>query len=128
MIDQQTFQPKFFQAKATVNLTVLLLLTTLFIGNLNSLPKTSSLKMMDIWLIVTLLVPFSEVILQMVLAIVEEEQDELIVPLFMGKTNTQVKTKKQKFQRIIKTMSNIGIPVIFAGFCIGYFVYAASIM
>ena len=49
------FQPKFFQAKVTVNLTVLLVLTTLFIGNLDSLPKTSSLKMMDIWLIFTLL-------------------------------------------------------------------------
>lgn len=58
------FRPFFFEAVVTVNLTSLLVLTTLFISVSNSLPTTSYVKLMDIWLIFCLLVPFSETILQ----------------------------------------------------------------
>ncbi len=60
------FRPFFFEAIVTVNLTSLLVLTTLFISVSNSLPTTSYIKLMDIWLIFCLLVPFSETILQVV--------------------------------------------------------------
>ena len=52
----------------TVNLTGMLMLTTLFIANLNSLPRTPNIKLMDIWLIVTLLIPFAEVLLHTAIA------------------------------------------------------------
>ncbi len=58
------FRPFFFEAVVTVNLTSLLVLTTLFISVSNSLPTTAYIKLMDVWLIFCLLVPFSEVILQ----------------------------------------------------------------
>ena len=58
------FKGYFFEAIVTVNLTSLLALTTLFVSILNSLPKTSYIKMIDIWLIFCLTIPFSEVILQ----------------------------------------------------------------
>ncbi len=58
------FKPFFFEAVVTVNLTSLLALTTLFISVTNSLPKTSYIKMMDIWLIFCLTIPFCEVMLQ----------------------------------------------------------------
>ncbi len=58
------FKPFFFEAMVTVNLTSLLVLCTLFISVSESLPQTAYIKMMDIWLIFCLLVPFSEVILQ----------------------------------------------------------------
>ena len=58
------FKGFFFEAIVTVNLTTLLALTTLFVSILNSLPKTSYIKMMDIWLIFCLTIPFCEVILQ----------------------------------------------------------------
>ncbi len=54
----------FFEAIVTVNLTSLLVLTTLFISVSNSLPQTAYIKMMDFWLIACLLVPFLEVLLQ----------------------------------------------------------------
>ncbi|CAM6054348.1 unnamed protein product [Sphagnum tenellum] len=53
----------FFEAVVTVNLTCLLVLATLFISVSDSLPKTSYIKMIDIWLIVNLLIPFAEVLL-----------------------------------------------------------------
>ena len=45
------FKDFFFEAVVTVNLTALLVLTTLFISVSQSLPPTAYLKMVDIWLI-----------------------------------------------------------------------------
>merc|ERR1712240_498388 len=57
------FKAFFFEAVVTVNLTCMLVLTTMFINVSNNLPKTSYIKMIDIWLIFTLLLPFMEVLL-----------------------------------------------------------------
>merc|ERR1712013_825658 len=58
------FKAFFFEAIISVNLTVMLVLTTMFISVSGSLPKTSYIKMVDIWLIFNLVVPFVEVLLQ----------------------------------------------------------------
>ena len=47
-----------------VNVTTLLVLTTLFISVSDGLPRTSYVKLIDAWLIVCLMVPFVEIILQ----------------------------------------------------------------
>ena len=57
------FKDFFFEAVVTVNLTSLLVLTTLFISVSGSLPKTAYVKMIDIWLIFAQLIPFFEVLL-----------------------------------------------------------------
>ena len=56
------FKAFFFEAVVTVNLTAMLVLTTMFINVSNNLPKTSYIKMMDVWLIFNLLLPFIEVL------------------------------------------------------------------
>ena len=58
------FQPSDFEANVTVNVTMLLVLTTLFISISDALPRTSYVKLVDIWLITNLLIPFFEIILQ----------------------------------------------------------------
>ena len=57
------FKSFFFEAQVTVNLTSLLVLTTLFISVSKSLPPTAYVKMIDIWLIFAQLIPFAEVIM-----------------------------------------------------------------
>ena len=57
------FKAFFFEAIISVNLTCMLVLTTMFINVSNQLPKTSYIKMIDIWLIFNLIVPFVEVLL-----------------------------------------------------------------
>ena len=57
------FKPFFFEAALTVNLTNMLVMTTIFISVMEKLPTTSYPKMIDIWLIFCQLVPFSEVVL-----------------------------------------------------------------
>ena len=57
------FKPFFFEAALSVNLTTMLVMTTIFISKMESLPHTSDIKMIDIWLVLCQMVPFAEVIL-----------------------------------------------------------------
>ena len=57
------FKAFFFEAVVTVNLTVMLVLTSMFVNVSNQLPKTSYVKMVDVWLIFNLILPFMEVLL-----------------------------------------------------------------
>ena len=57
------FKPYFFEAALTVNLTTMLVMTTIFIAKMDRLPPTSDIKMIDVWLVMCQLVPFCEVVL-----------------------------------------------------------------
>ena len=57
------FKPFFFEAALSVNLTTMLVMTTIFISKMESLPPTSDIKMIDIWLVLCQIVPFVEVML-----------------------------------------------------------------
>ena len=57
------FKPFFFESALAVNLTVMLVLTSMFISVVEGLPKTSYMKMVEVWLIFNLLLPFTDVLL-----------------------------------------------------------------
>ena len=57
------FKSFFFEAALSVNLTTMLVMTTIFISKLEGLPPTSDIKMIDIWLVLCQMVPFAEVVL-----------------------------------------------------------------
>merc|ERR1711962_325295 len=71
------FKAFFFEAVVTVNLTAMLVLTTMFINVSNNLPKTSYIKMMDIWLIFNLILPFTEVLLHTYKDFLRDEKREV---------------------------------------------------
>ena len=75
------FKPFFFDSALGVNLTTMLVMTTIFISKMEGLPPTSAIKMIDFWLILCQLVPFFEVVLLTAMEFfrVEEEQMELPV-------------------------------------------------
>ena len=56
----------------------MLVLTTMFINVSNNLPKTSYIKMMDIWLIFNLLLPFMEVLLHTYIDHLRNDEDREI--------------------------------------------------
>ena len=68
------FKPFFFEAALSVNLTTMLVMTTIFISKMEGLPPTSDIKMIDIWLVLCQMVPFVEVVL---LTAMEYQRDEL---------------------------------------------------
>ena len=58
------FDKDLFGDAIAVNLTIMLVMTTIFTSKIEELPPTSDMKMIDIWLIFCLVVPFLEVILR----------------------------------------------------------------
>ena len=57
------FKPFYFEAALTVNLTTMLVMTTIFISVMDRLPATAYIKHIDIWLLGCQLLPFFEVII-----------------------------------------------------------------
>ena len=58
------FDKDIFADAIAVNVTIMLVMTTIFTSKIEELPPTSDMKMIDIWLIISLLVPFFEVVLR----------------------------------------------------------------
>ena len=71
------FKPFFFEAALSVNLTTMLVMTTIFISKMEGLPPTSATKMIDYWLILCQLVPFAEVVLLTAMEYQREEKVEI---------------------------------------------------
>ena len=69
------FKAEYFEASVTVNLTIMLVMTTIFTTKIQELPPTSDTKMIDIWLIFCLLVPFAFALIQT--AIESYREDEI---------------------------------------------------
>ena len=62
----------------TVNLTSMLVLATMFISVSNNLPKTSYMKMMDVWLLFTLLYPFVVILMHTYMDTLRNDDDREI--------------------------------------------------
>ena len=69
------FKSIYFEAALTVNLTNMLVMTTIFISVMEKLPPTSYVKMVDIWLIFGQLVPFAEVVLLTVMESLRNDEN-----------------------------------------------------
>ena len=116
------FKPFFFEAALSVNLTTMLVMTTIFISKMESLPPTSAIKMIDIWLIICQMVPFVEVVLLTAMEYnrKEKKKGKKTKKKGKGKTKNMQKTtlsvapmKDNMFDGEIKTgrlSSNCGIP------------------
>ena len=72
------FKPFFFESVVSTNLTSQLVLTTLFISVSQSLPPTAYVKMIDVWLIFSQLIPFVEVLLHTYMDSLREDEDREI--------------------------------------------------
>ena len=69
-------KPFFLGAAFSVNLTTMLVMTTIFISKMESLPLTSTTKMIDYWLILCQLVPFAQVVLLTAAEYLRDEEQE----------------------------------------------------
>ena len=84
------FKPFFFEAGLSVNLTTMLVMTTIFISKMESLPPTSDIKMIDIWLILCQIYPFLQVVLLTVMEYYrEEDKDQRSERLFVEPSSAE---------------------------------------
>ena len=91
------FKPVFFEAALSVNLTTMLVMTTIFISKMEVLPATSDVKMIDCWLILCQLVPFVQVVLLTAMEYLrQDEQGHLKKEKQTQKKRKREKKKKRK--------------------------------
>ena len=97
----------------TVNLTAMLVLTTIFIDVSNNLPKTSYMKMIDIWLLFSLLLPFTVVLTHTYMDTLRPQEEE--------KATKQSKEKKSEDKlKFWKKFSLVYNPILVVTFALVY--------
>ena len=69
------FKEFFFEGIISLNVTVMLVLTTMFVNVSNNLPKTAYLKMIDTWLLFNLFKPFVDILMQTYIETLREEDN-----------------------------------------------------
>ena len=119
------WQASYFDVIVTVNVTLLLVLSTLFISVLDSMPRTSYVKMIDIWLIFCLLIPLAEVLFHAMLDNYrhEIEIEDAGVDMLSNvgpAPKMRVERKKKRLNRL-QNLGMIGFPLMFIIFVFVYF-------
>ena len=105
------FKPFFFEAALSVNLTTMLVMTTIFISKMEGLPPTSDIKMIDIWLVLCQMVPFAEVVLLTAMEYQRtEEEDDVpksgcvnVIPVKIEEIENE-ETEKEKWHLNLKLL------------------------
>ena len=103
------------QAVITVNLTSMLVLTTIFIDVSNNLPKTSYIKMVDIWLLFNLLLPFLVVLIHTRMDTLRMDEGDIVT-----KQDLQLTRSRNKKLNFWKKLSLVYNPIIFISFVMVY--------
>ena len=101
------FKPFFFEAALGVNLTTMLVMTTIFISKMEGLPPTSDIKMIDIWLVLCQMVPFVEVVLLTAMECQREEGSDQTtgVDIFDAEEDVTIVESKARFSWMITFVS-----------------------
>ena len=72
------FKPFFVEPVISLNVTVILVLTTMYYSISNNLPTAAYIKMIDIWLMFNLFKPFLDIIIQTYMETLRVEEDREI--------------------------------------------------
>ena len=94
------FKPFFFEAALSVNLTTMLVMTTIFISKMEGLPPPSATKMIDYWLILCQLVPFAEVVLLTAIEFLREEKQEEETSDIVSVEDNELETKEGNVTKV----------------------------
>ena len=97
------FKPFFFEAALSVNLTTMLVMTTIFISKMEGLPPTSDIKMIDIWLVLCQMVPFAEVVLLTAMEYYRDDRHKehrnMLMPLNVREEEEENYSEEKRCQR-----------------------------
>lgn len=110
---------KHFEVTLMVALTSMLVMYTLYQGVSNSLPKTAYLKLIDIWLIFGLIMPFAVFVVLVVWELLSYKNNSLVIPF------KRMPVITHSVFKIATVVFLFGISLIFA---FGYLIHILAIM
>ena len=100
----------------------------MFIGISKTLPETSYIKLIDIWLIFNLLIPFGQVLLHTGADVLRNKaiMDKTVVPslqqAWKGGDDDEPLSVKEKLLKLTVGFGMLGFPLIFFLFCVGFMI------
>ena len=116
------FKDEYFEASLSVNLTTMLVMTTIFISKMEGLPPTSDIKMIDMWLVMGQLVPFIEVIIATFIELYREESKEeekeeddgmdmsmILADLYVAKMDSKMDIREDKPEEKKEESEEVGV-------------------
>ena len=105
------FKEFFFEGLMGLNVTVMLVLTTMFLSVSTNLPPTAYIKMIDCWLIFSLLKPFMDILVQTYIHTLRNNQETSV-------TKVQAWSKSQSNWKIdyCQNFVRVVYPVFFLVF------------
>ena len=109
------------QRMLTYNL-FLNVLTLLILHNFR-IPNTGSIKMIDVWKMISLMFPFVEIILHSILHVLKQLDKDQSMVLPMNSDLETTKNGYEKASKIVKKMAIYGLPITYIIFLVGYMIY-----
>ena len=106
------FKPFFFEAALSVNLTTMLVMTSIFISKMESLPPTSDIRMIDVWLILCQLLPFIEVVLLTAKEYLREDEnmEKALCEADEDNSKNVQLSRKERFIIFLNLIGKFGFP------------------
>ncbi|XP_068246228.1 uncharacterized protein [Palaemon carinicauda] len=112
-----------FNDRIMVSLTALLVLATLFTQISETTPKTSYLKLLDVWFVVTIFINFSIIIILVVINHLNmQEAKDRVAPIKMKRVSYPVSKRSHK----VNTFCQLAIPAILFILIIAYIIFSTS--
>ena len=106
-----------FDSTIMVTLTSMLVMYTLFQSISDSMPPTAYLKLLDVWFIFGLIMPFIIFIVEVAWELLQQKENNDVIHLYLA--SNSIKTK-------CKIISQIGIPALFLAFVTVYIIIVSS--
>ena len=100
------FPEENFQVRATVSLSCLLILSTLFGSTSRSLPTTTQITFVEIWMIFAVLMTFSQVILHTIIGYIKEKEKKSKIGNSFIQVRNITQEKKSNPEKPIFPLSN----------------------
>ena len=122
---------RFLETIITVNITCMMVLSALYISVSTSLPATSNIKYIDIWLLYSLVFPFLIILINLSLYYAKKLEGFTVKvkPARLDKetslTSTMAKFNTARFIRAIALYVN---PLIYISFIIGYLIFGINFL
>ena len=90
----------------------MLVMTTIFIGKMESLPPTSDIRMIDVWLILCQLLPFIEVVLLTAKEYFREDEnmEKALGEVDEDNSKNVQLSRKERFIIFLNLIGNFGFP------------------
>ena len=114
--------PEFLEAIITVNITCMMVLSALYISVSNSLPATSTIKIVDVWLLFSLIFPFFIILINILLYTIRK-RNKTTTKSGPTKAGTKCRYENYSVEAVLRSLAHNALPLIYVLFVFFYLLW-----